>query len=395
MSGRPAPLVRPRVEVIADAERFAALREEWSELLQSSPSDCLFLTWEWLHTWWKHLSGGRRLSLLAVRSGGRLVALAPFALARPRLRALWPLRRLEFLGTGSVGSDYLDVVVRGGRETEALGALAEHLKAAAPVLDLPQVRGEGSSACELARELQLGGWHLSSVRTNVCPYISLCALAWPSYLATLGREHRYNFARRLRNLMRDFEVTFEPARSDDERRESLALLIDLHRRRWSRRGGSDAFHRPELVSFHEEMSRLALERGWLRLFLLRLDGEPAAALYGFVYNRVFYFYQSGFDPRYASHSVGLVAMGLAIRSAVEEGVSEYDLLHGNEPYKYHWAQQSRELMRLELYPSLARVALYRRGRELGRRARRIARLLDPGAAPGTLWKGVHEMLRHG
>jgi CelD/BcsL family acetyltransferase involved in cellulose biosynthesis len=393
MSGRPDPLVRPTVEVIEDAERFAALREEWTELLQSSASNCLFLTWEWLYTWWKHLGGGKRLSLLAVRSGDRLIALAPLALSRSRIPALSPLRRLEFLGTGSIGSDYLDVVVRGGWESEALEALAEHLQAETPMLVLSQVRGEGSFARELAGDLLRKGWHLSSVKTNVCPYITLCARSWPSYLAELGREHRYNFLRRIKHLMRDFEVSFEPARTEEERRQALSLLVALHHRRWSQRGGSDALHRPELVSFHEELSRLALERGWLRLYVLRLDGAPAAALYGFVYQRVFYFYQSGFDPLYGKHSVGLVAMGLAIRNAVAEGVSEYDLLHGSEEYKYRWARQTRDLVRLEVYPSLARVALYRRGRELGRKAGRIVRLLDPAPAAGTLWRGLYGMLR--
>jgi len=55
---------------------------------------------------------------------------------------------------------------------------------------------------------------------------------------------------------------------------------------------------------------LALARDWLRLFVLRFDGKPAASLYGFRYNGVFYFYQSGFDPVYGKHSVGLVTMAL-------------------------------------------------------------------------------------
>jgi CelD/BcsL family acetyltransferase involved in cellulose biosynthesis len=111
-----------------------------------------------------------------------------------------------------------------------------------------------------------------------------------------------------------------------------------------------AFSTPALRAFHEEISERALARGWLRLFVLRLDGKPAAALYGFKYDSTFYFYQSGFDPRYKKESVGLIAMGLAIKSAVEEGVEEYDLLHGDETYKLHWAAEARELGRLDLYP---------------------------------------------
>src|SRR6266550_2101649 len=89
-----------QIEIIDDAAAFARLRPEWNALLASSRSDCVFLTWEWLHTWWKELSDGRHLFIVTVRRDSRLVALAPLSVSR-----LWPsVRRLEFLGIGSVGS---------------------------------------------------------------------------------------------------------------------------------------------------------------------------------------------------------------------------------------------------------------------------------------------------
>ena len=102
--------------------------------------------------------------------------------------------------------------------------------------------------------------------------------------------------------------------------------MELHNMRWRDRGGSDAFHTPGLVSFHREFSQLALKRGWLRLYVLRLNQKPAACLYGFLYGRTFYFYQSGFDSAYEKQSVGLVSMGLGIKSAIAEGAEEYDLI---------------------------------------------------------------------
>src|SRR6185437_5964034 len=99
----------------------------------------------------------------------------------------------------------------------------------------------------------------------------------------------------------------------------------------------NAFDTPVLVAFHHEVTRLALERGWLRLYVLRLNGRPAAGLYGFLYRSTFYFYQSGFDAAYHKQSVGLIAMGLGIKNAIEEGAKEYDLLHGSEDYKSHWS----------------------------------------------------------
>jgi CelD/BcsL family acetyltransferase involved in cellulose biosynthesis len=129
-----------------------------------------------------------------------------------------------------------------------------------------------------------------------------------------------------------------------------------------------------LAGFHEELTRLALARGWLRLYVLTLNADKAAALYGFMYGKTFYFYQSGFDPRFSSQSVGLVTMGLAIQAAIADGAEEFDLLHGDEKYKSLWAKKQRDLVRLELSPPTPRGWLYSRAIGLSRLARRGVRL---------------------
>jgi CelD/BcsL family acetyltransferase involved in cellulose biosynthesis len=70
-------------------------------------------------------------------------------------------------------------------------------------------------------------------------------------------------------------------------------------------------------------------------------------------------------------------MGLAIKSAIEEGAEEYDLLHGNEAYKSHWSYDSRGLIRLEMYPPRALGWICRLSVEMERGARRIVRRMLP------------------
>jgi CelD/BcsL family acetyltransferase involved in cellulose biosynthesis len=377
------------IEKIEDTAGFEKLREEWNELLQASASNCLFLTWEWLHTWWKHLSEDRTLFIVTVRSGQELTAIAPLTLRPPRLTRLVPFRSLEFLGSGSIGSDYLDVIIRVGKEEDACQAMAEYLRHGKHMLELTQLERRSCLAEKLAAELERRGWRLSEAKTNVCPFINLSGHSWESYLATFNHKRRHNFQRTLGLLTKQFNVRFEQVRSEEQRREALPLLISLHNLRWRNRAFSEAFYKPDLVSFHDELSHLALEQGWLRLFTLWIDSRPAAALYGFRYRQRFYFYQSGFDPAYSQHSVGLVLLMLCIKSTIEEGVEEFDFLHGDEPYKLHWARAARELGRLELYPPGARGSLYKATLEVSRATRKMARrvlgdpLADRIAAPGV------------
>jgi CelD/BcsL family acetyltransferase involved in cellulose biosynthesis len=374
-----------RTDTVADADAFRRLRGEWTELLASSPSDTVFLTWEWLFTWWEHCKGPRRLALFLVRDGKDLIALAPLAVRPPRSSRLSFTRRLEFLGTGAAGSDYLDVIVRGGEEERALQGLQDAFERNGAAMDLAQTRS-GALAGRLARSLQQRGWWVRRTRTNSCPFIPLSGHDWTSYLQGLGASHRANLNRRARALAREHDVAFDAAGTEEDRGRFFQALVALHNARRAELG-SDAFDRPGRIAFHDRFSALALQQGWLRLFLLRLDGEPAASLYGLRYRDVFSFYQSGFDPSRARLSVGLVTMAWSIRQAIDEGASEFDFLHGEETYKSLWTQTRRPLGRFEIYPPRAAGAFARRMDDAGRGARRLARALLPGGSAARVARG--------
>jgi len=367
-----------KVERIETVESFAGLREEWNGLLERSASNCVFLTHEWLFTWWKHLGQGRRLSILTAREDGNLVGIMPAAVRAAQYARMMP-RVVEFLGSGVIGSDYLDVMLLPGHEREVTRAFGEQLHRSNLMLYLSQLRRGSSAASELAGQLQQHRWTVAETKINICPFIKLAGHNWDSYLASVGSSHRYNFNRRLRNLMKGSGMRLECVQSPGEAQRALEQVIALHCKRWGSRGTSEAFQTDAVVAFHREFVERAANRGWLRLLILWLENQPVAALYGLRYGETFYFYQSGFDPAFTKQSVGLVVMGLAIKAAIEEGVSEYDFLHGNEEYKFHWASDIRDLGRLELYPPHAQGRIYRRAIELNRAARQMAkRVLTKG-----------------
>lgn len=375
-------MVKYKVDIVSDQLRFAALREDWQELQKNSVSDCLFLTWEWLYTWWKHLAEDLRLHILTLRENEQLIAIAPFARRSSRWQRLLPFPALEFLGTGSVGSDYLDVLLRRGHEKQALLALAEYLTHARLMYELSSMEKNIAQGCKLAQEMNWRGWKSTQITTDICPYIDLTGHDWQSYLATLSAAHRYNLRRRSKNMQKRWETRFDLARDEQQRAEALQILIALHGKRWRERGSPGAFHSRALVAFHEELTQLALQLGWLRLYILRLDGEPAAALYGFLYQKIFYFYQSGLNLDFLPHSVGLVTMGLVIENAIAEGAKSYDFLRGDESYKSLWSRTSRELIRTTLYPPGLRGAFYKQTMDLRSNIKRMSKMTSMTTASG-------------
>ncbi len=367
----PAPPEAIRVECIDTLWGFTALRPQWNELLRASAADGPFLTWEWLHAWWQQLPGAAALKVVAVRDGDDLIAIAPLMVS-PGVTP-W-FSRLEFLGSGHAGSDYLDLIVRIGREAEALRAIARFVETQKMALRLDHLP-EGSLGAQLAERLALDGWAASDAAGGVCPVISLAGHTWDSYLATLGSAHRANVRRRLRGAEQQFTMRFEQVTTDAGRRDALEALGAFHERRFRTEGGSTAFLTPALRAFQDDATRRALDRGWLRMYVLWLNDVPAAVMYGVFYNRQFYFYQHGFDDRYARHSVGLVLMALTIRAAIDEGAQVFDFLWGTEPYKWLWTRETRTLRQIQLFPPRMAGRIHRRAvearRQLGGLARRV------------------------
>ena len=217
-------------------------------------------------------------------------------------------------------------------------------------------------------------------RDDVLPWIDLEGLSWEDFLAGRSRNLRSQIRRKTKALERDHEAVFRTA-SAETLEADLAALVRLHDLRWRDRGGSGALgERPR--RFHEAFTRAALRRGWLRLWVLDVRGEPAAALYGWRLGDRFSYYQAGFDPAYERQSIGLVLLARTVRAAADEGALVYDLLRGGEAYKSRLAERERAIHSAALARpgSISRLALgaemsaWRLSRRLG--PERRARLVD-------------------
>jgi CelD/BcsL family acetyltransferase involved in cellulose biosynthesis len=365
-----------RVTRIEDVAGFTALREPWNALLADSTANGPFLTWEWLSAWWSHLAEAARLQILAAWDGDALVGIAPFVVTES---AFGWFPRIEFLGTGYAGSDYLDLIVRRGYEPEVLSAFAHAIGQQAFTTRFDHV--PSTSLCALlAEQLRFDGWTSSMIPDGVCPFIDLTGHDWDSFLATLGPSHRANIRRRLRGIEKQFDAKFELVTTDAVRLEALDALGRFHQQRFEAEGGSTAFLNARVRAFQDEATGKLLERGWLRMYTLRLDGAIAAVMYGVLYNDTFYFYQHGFDPRHQRHSIGLVLMALTLRTAIEERAHTFDFLWGTESYKSLWTREVRALRRIDLFPAhfggrIHKGAVAAR-RRFGPLARRVLNLGD-------------------
>lgn len=317
--GRTPPRNRLRLTLIEDPEALAGpeLAEEWRALAAESRN--IFATHEWLTTWWRHFGRGRRLLLFACRGrDDRLVALLPLYVA-----AQSPLGVVRFLGHGP--GDQLGPVCAPYERVAAARALRQSLQDCSADWDVfvgDELPGdEGWSALLDAKTVARQG----------NPVLRFRGESWDQVLAARGSNLRKSVRYAERRLARDHGLSYRMADETTLERD-LDALFALHGERWS---SDSPFLRRQ--AFHRDFASQALERGWLRLWLLEADGETAAAWLGFRFQGVESYYQAGRDPNWQQRSVGAVLVAHSIRAALEDGADEYRFLRGDEPFKSRYA----------------------------------------------------------
>lgn len=376
-----------RAEAIGDPQRALALADEWRPLAEERGN--AFVTPEWFRAAAEVYGESAAPLAVAVREdSGALAGILPLAIdlsGRPRA--------LRFAGSGL-----------GDHFHPACAIEDEELVAAAAGEALSEVSAKWS-AIVLENVLADATWpealragapaRLAAVagRPAVLPYTETGGASWEEYLAGRSRSFRNQVGRKLRKLEREHEVRFRSAAGPGEAGRDLETLFDLHRRRWDEREGASSLTE-SAIEFHRRFAAACAERGWLRLYVMEIDGDAAAAFYGWSLGGRFSYYQAGLNPGHSRHSAGFLLLAHAMRSAFEEGASSFELLLGDEPFKARFAAAEREATTLTLvraaHPARAAIAGDAALRATGRRlpeplkrpARAVARALG-GALPGS------------
>lgn len=115
-------------------------------------------------------------------------------------------------------------------------------------------------------------------------------------------------------------------------------------------------------------------RGWLRLYLLKIDPDVAAALFGFRYEDTFYYLQSGYYLQWSRYSQGSLLVGLVFQAAIDEGYQQFDFLRGAEPYKYEWGGIDHKTLSVKIQQPGQQCQLYRLLNRMNAAISRLCRL---------------------
>jgi CelD/BcsL family acetyltransferase involved in cellulose biosynthesis len=229
------------IQLIRDSNAFATLRTEWNELLSRSSADTVFLTWEWLSSWWEtYAQPDDRLHIITVRdNANQLIGVMPlFRRVHPWL-PLKPVRTLHFIGDGSADSDYLDSILVQGREEQILTLVWDWLCSHRSSWDVLQLSGipETSVTCSWLTHVAEQKEVISRNEKIPCLVTDL-GPSWEDYLSSLRPRFRTKIRSTLREIETNHRVRFYTIGTDMDLGRGLRTLYELHEKRWRSTGAS-------------------------------------------------------------------------------------------------------------------------------------------------------------
>jgi CelD/BcsL family acetyltransferase involved in cellulose biosynthesis len=327
-----------RITIYHSWEHLEEKLPEWEAILRENPGLSIFSTPEWLGSWWKTFGANKQMAALAfANAGGELLGLAPFYVDASSSPLFARLKVLRLVGDGSEDSDNLELVVKRGHEKACAAALVDWLRTASDwhLCALNTLPSDSAFANALLQTLKSCGWKLA-LATRPRLTVDL-PNRWEEYLALLSNNQRAKVRHLRRRLEKAYNFRIFKCASAEDLAPCLEALFELHQKRWQTRSERGTFASAARRRFYFQMARSFLDRKWLELWLLELNGRLVAAQFGFRYRDTVYSLQEGFDPDYAAHRVGFVLRSYVLQQLISEGVRHYDFLAGLGEAKERWA----------------------------------------------------------
>lgn len=363
-------MTRDRVGIdIEEIDAFEALPAQAMRLLAEAGERDLFLSDYWFRTFEDEIAAPKRRTFYAVahREGNAALVL-PLMQRRLRRAPLWELSGMSNYYTHTFAPAY-DATLAGDERAlkELLQALAAHLRRryrACLRVDFRPLDTGGPFYRVAETALRGAGYRTERFCCFGNWYAEVNGASFVEYLESRPGALRNTIKRKQRKLDRERKPRFVLVTSEDGLGEALDDFERIYALSWKI---------PE--RFPGFVRRIATElarRGRLRLGLLYVDGEPAAAQMWFLNGDRVGVFKLAYDPRFRDYSVGTIITAYLIEHFLDvDRVRVVDFLSGDDPYKKDWASERGERWGVEgVDPSSPVGGPFLLARALKRRLRR-------------------------
>ena len=336
------------IRVITEPREFESLSGIWDSLLQRDDHDnSIFLTYEWISTWWKHFGEGKKLNILVLENERQIIGIVPLMKVEYQIGP-FKLHTLE--GIGAISNNYIALTSPENEQAMVAAFLSYvHEKLGRLVVKLDFVPRESSFLSEIRKQTPLFCNRLVFQErvAALAPHIFLHG-TWEEQFRSLSHNRRSVIKRALLAMEKDSRVVEFQECPPHNINDTLTKFFDLHKMRWKSTGYRELFADLRVKEFYRDISSCFADKGWLHISQLTVDGELASSVFSFVYNRRFYAVTIARDLKYSKYSTGHVHIMHILKAAIAKNLREFDFFRGLEPYKFYWTKLAKRQMEVML-----------------------------------------------
>ena len=332
------PTTRVRVCAATSLEEVDALEGAWREL--DAEMAYPLIRFDWMRAALGVFSTDARPHVLALVSGDRAVAIAPFLTRRVN-----GVRRMLLAGVAEL-FEPADLIASDQRAFQRLVSAIAHT--GMPLM-LGRVPADSPTVAALRRRFWARGLVISRPQAT-SPYIMLDD-SWLTPEQHLNSGRRSDLRRARRKAEQLGPVTTEIHTPDlDDLPHLLDTAFDVEARCWKGEAGTALARDAVRAVFYRQYAQAACTEGTLRICFLRIGDRVAAMQLAIEDGAGFWLLKVGYDERFAVCSPGLLLMRETIRYAVEAGLSRYEFLGRSEAWTQVWTQTEHPYVSLRVYP---------------------------------------------
>ncbi len=349
-----------------DTEQFRNSKDSWSELLERSTSDKLFMSWEWLFSWWNVFSKQENMELYllaAFNSSDTLVGIAPLYLKTSLSKKIVKTQRLQLIGNcwreiDTMRTELQDFIVDSCYATEVIHSFAIYLNNSTvwDELVLADLNKDSETYKCLIQNRILSNCYYRNAEESNSYYLELNG-TFDTFCRRLGKNMRLKLFNRRKLLCKLGNVEFIKIKSEDIK-STFELLNSLHLKRW----GRPAFEH-NCLHFNMLVAELMAQKEALQFTVLKVDNIPISIQYNYIIDNHEYNIQAGFDEGFHKKiALGYLHFGYAIEAAFNDGVKVYDFLAGegkNTQYKARLTDKTVKLASIQVVRNKLAKKLYR------------------------------------
>ncbi|MDD5617769.1 MAG: GNAT family N-acetyltransferase [Candidatus Omnitrophica bacterium] len=340
--------------IIDRYEDLLKMKKDWNKLLNSSAHNIVFLTFEWLSSWWENYGEANELFVILVKDGDEVIAIAPLMIKLNNYSNIIKTRKIQFISHNV--SDYMDFIVsRNPKECfEAIFAEIvirkkrwDYAEFAFIASNSPFLEYWKTNIARLKTFMKFINNKEASVVIDMYKNIN----SWQEFKKTISKKRISNLERSSQSLSKMGEFSFNRIKEFPEINSQFSHFITLHKKRCEKTGVDNLINNQIKINYYTTLARKFSDNGWFDFSSIKLDDKYIAMAIGYVYNNAYYYYLPTFNQDYHKYSPGNLLIKYLLEDFYKEDkIKKFDLLRGKESYKYIWSNNEICLLRIKLYP---------------------------------------------